>query len=110
MSISFWNGPTSAGLAVVTSGLTVIVGFAALFVVPLHETRSVAMGGLFVVGAAVMLAVTLLPAALALLGRSLDLPKWLAKRLAWYHAPQAWERWARWLSHHPYRAIVIGAL
>src|SRR5207253_1612778 len=36
----------TAGLAVVTSGLTVIVGFAALFVVPLSETRSVAIGGL----------------------------------------------------------------
>ena len=43
------------------------------------------------VGGAVLLAVTLLPATLALLGRSLDLPKWLAKRLAWYHAPAAWD-------------------
>jgi len=47
---------------------------------------------------------------LATLGRSLDLPKWLARRLAWYHAPTAWERWARWLAHHPYRAIVIGCI
>lgn len=100
----------TAGLAVVTSGLTVVVGFAALFVVPLNETRSVALGGLFVVGGAVLLAVTLLPAVLSLLGRSLDLPKWLARRLAWYHAPTAWERWARWLAHHPYRAIVIGGV
>ena len=101
---------STAGLAVVTSGLTVIVGFAALFVVPLNETRSVAIGGVLVVGAAVLLAVTLLPASLAVLGRSLDLPKWLAKRLAWYHAPLAWERWARWLSHHPYKAIAIGGV
>jgi RND superfamily putative drug exporter len=100
----------TAGLAVVTSGLTVIVGFAALFVVPLNETRSVAIGGLLVVGGAVLLAVTFLPASLAVLGRSLDLPKWLAKRLAWYHAPSAWERWARWLSHHPSRAIAIGGI
>jgi len=46
-------------------------------------------------GGAVLLAITFLPATLAILGRSLDLPKWLAKRLAWYHAPSAWERWAR---------------
>jgi RND superfamily putative drug exporter len=101
---------STAGLAVVTSGLTVIVGFAALFVVPLNETRSVAIGGLLVVGGAVLLAVTFLPALLAVLGRSVDLPKWLARRLAWYHAPTTWERWARWLSHHPYRAIVIGGV
>ena len=43
------------------------------------------------------LAVTFLPPLLAILGRSLDRPRWLAKRLAWYHAPRAWERWARWL-------------
>ncbi len=98
----------TAGLAVITSGLTVIVGFGALFAVPLNETQSVAIGGVLVVGAAVLLAVTFLPALLAILGRSLDLPKWLARRLAWYHAPTAWERWARWLSHHPYRAIAIG--
>jgi RND superfamily putative drug exporter len=100
----------TAGLAVVTSGLTVIVGFAALFVIPLNETRSVAIGGLLVVAGAVLLAVTLLPAMLAILGRALDWPKWLARRLAWYHAPTAWERWARWLAHHPYRAITIGAV
>lgn len=98
----------TAGVAVVTSGLTVAVGFAALFVIPLAETRSVAIGGLFVVASAVLLSVTLLPAVLAVLGRSLDFPKWLARRLAWYHAPTTWERWARWLAHHPYRAIAFG--
>ncbi|MBI4420706.1 MAG: MMPL family transporter, partial [Gemmatimonadetes bacterium] len=100
----------TAGLAVVTSGLTVIVGFAALFVTPLNETRSVAIGGVLVVAGSVLLAVTFLPAALAVLGRSIDLPRWLARRLAWYHAPAAWERWARWLAHHPYRAIAIGGV
>jgi RND superfamily putative drug exporter len=98
----------TAGIAVITSGATVVVGFAALFLTPLTETRSVAIGGLFVVAIAVLLSVTLLPAALAVLGRGIDYPRWLAKRLAWYHAPTAWERWARWLAHHPYRAVTIG--
>lgn len=100
----------TAGMAVVTSGLTVAVGFAALFVIPLQETRSVAVGGLLVVAAAVLLSITFLPATLAIMGRSLDFPKWLARRLAWYHAPATWERWARWLAHHPYRAITIGGV
>ena len=98
----------TAGSAVVTSGLTVAVGFAALFVIPLDETRSVAIGGLVVVASAVLLSITFLPATLSLLGQSLDFPKWLARRLAWYHAPTTWERWTRWLSHHRYRAIAIG--
>ena len=99
---------STAGRAVVTSGLTVMVGFASLLVTPITETRSVGLGGLYVVAVAVLLAVTLLPAGLSLLGRTIDRPKWLAKRLSWYHQPTGWERWARWLGKHPWRAIVLG--
>ncbi len=98
----------TAGQAVLTSGMTVVVGFGALLLTPLSETRSVGLAGLVVVGVAVLLSVTLLPALLALLGRSIDRPKWLARRLAWYHRPQIWEQWARGLSRHPYRALAIG--
>ncbi len=98
----------TAGKAVVTSGLTVLLGFAALLITPTSETRSVGLGGLFVVSGAVLLSVTLLPAILSIMGRAIDRPRWLAKRLAWYHAPTGWERWARWLGHHPWRALVLG--
>jgi RND superfamily putative drug exporter len=100
----------TAGRAVITSGLTVVVGFGALLFTPLIETRSVGIGGLIVVGVAVLLSVTLLPALLAVLGREIDRPKWLAKRLAWYHAPQVWEKWARTLSRHPLRAMAYGGV
>ncbi len=98
----------TAGRAVVTSGLTVAVGFASLLITPTTETRSVGIGGLFVVAAAVLLSVTFLPALLAYLGRAIDIPKWMARRLAWYHAPAGWERWARWLARHPWRALMLG--
>ncbi len=100
----------TAGSAVVTSGLTVVVGFAALTTTPLTETRSVGIGGLLVVGVAVLLATTFLPAALAVLGRNIDRPKWLAGPLAKIHAPGGWERWARWLGHRPWRAIAGGGI
>jgi len=100
----------TAGSAVVTSGLTVVVGFAALILTPLTETRSVGVGGLIVVAVAVLLATTFLPAALAILGRDIDRPKWLARMLAWIHTPQGWERWARSLGHRPWRAILGGGL
>ncbi len=100
----------TAGSAVVTSGLTVVVGFAALFTTPLTETRSVGIGGLIVVAVAVLLATTLLPAVLAVLGRNIDRPKWLAKLLVRIHAPSGWERWARWLGHRPWRAIAAGGV
>jgi RND superfamily putative drug exporter len=98
----------TAGSAVVTSGLTVVVGFAALVTTPLADTRSVGVGGLFVVAAAVLLATTFLPAVLAFLGRNIDRPKWLARPLARFHAPTGWERWARWLGHRPWRAVAVG--
>src|SRR3989449_5422732 len=49
-----------------------------------------------------------LPAALAILGRNIDRPKWLARPLARFHAPTGWERWARWLGHRPWRAVAVG--
>jgi RND superfamily putative drug exporter len=104
------NTIMTAGSAVVTSGLTVVVGFAALVFTPLIETRSVGIGGLVVVAVAVLLSTTLLPALLALLGRTIDRPRSLARWLAWYHRPQVWERWARSLSRHPWRAITLGGL
>jgi RND superfamily putative drug exporter len=98
----------TAGSAVITSGLTVVVGFAALVTTPLTDTRSVGVGGLLVVAVAVLLATTLLPALLAILGRNIDRPKWLARPLAKFHAPTGWERWARWLGHRPWRAVAVG--
>jgi len=100
----------TAGRAVVTSGLTVVVGFAALFIIPVPETRSIALGGLLVVAVAVLLSVTLLPAGLAVLGRRIDGPQWLARLLAWYHHPLFWEAWARWLGYHPIRALALGGV
>lgn len=104
------NTMMTAGTAVITSGLTVVVGFAALLFTPLVETRSVGIGGLVVVAVAVILATTLLPALLAVIGRDIDRPRWLARKLAWYHSPQAWEKWARSLARHPRRALLLGGL
>src|SRR2546426_6006141 len=100
----------TAGSAVVTSGLTVVVGFAALVTPPMTDTRSVGTGGLLVVAVAVLLATTFLPATLSILGRNIDRPKWLARPLARFHAPTGWERWARWLGHRPWRAVAAGGI
>src|SRR5256884_3042851 len=91
----------TAGSAVLTSGLTVVVGFAALVATPLSDTRSVGVGGLLVVAVAVLLPTTFLPAALAILGRSIDRPRSLARPLARFHTPTGCERWAHCLGHRP---------
>ncbi len=104
------NTILTAGGAVLWSGLTVVVGFGALVFTPLVETRSVGIGGLVVVACAVLLSVTLLPAVLAVMGREIDRPRWLSRKLAWYHSPMLWEKWARTLSRHPWRALTLGLL
>lgn len=98
----------TAGMAVLTSGLTVVVGFGALVLTPLVETKSVGIGGLIVVGVAVLLSTTLLPALLAMIGRNIDRPRWMARRLTWYHSPRGWEKWARTLARRPWRALILG--
>src|SRR3989440_1052158 len=100
----------TAGSAVITSGITVVVGFAALVWTPLSDTRSVGVGGLLVVLTAVLLATTFLPALLAVLGRNIDRPRWLARPLAGFHAPPGGDPWARWLGHRPWRAVAFGGV
>jgi RND superfamily putative drug exporter len=100
----------TAGMAALTSGLTVLVGFGALLLTPLVETRSLGIGGLVVVGVAMALSVTLLPALLAVLGHAIDRPRWLARRLAWYHTGTFWRRWAERVSARPVPALFVGAL
>lgn len=98
----------TAGKAVLTSGLTVMVGFGALVLTPLVEIKSVGVAGLIVVGVAVLLSTTLLPALLAIIGRQIDRPRWLARKLIWYHSPRVWEKWARTLARHPGRSLILG--
>jgi putative drug exporter of the RND superfamily len=100
----------TAGRAVVTSGGTVVIGFAALLLTPLVETRSVGMAGIVVVSVMVLLAVTLLPAALMLLGSGVDWPRWLAARLAWYHRSTLWVGWASAIARRPLTALLAGGL
>jgi RND superfamily putative drug exporter len=100
----------SAGRAVVISGLTVIIGFGALLLTPASETQSVGIGGLLVVAAAMLLAVTLLPAVLAVLGQRIDWPSWLSSRLTWYHTWEGWQRWSGWVARHRWIAATGGLL
>src|SRR5437762_370951 len=101
--------PLTLVVLVVAFG-ALVVGFAALVWTPLSDTRSVGVGGLLVVLTAVLLATTFLPALLAVLGRNIDRPRWLARPLARFHAPTGWERWARWLGHRPWRAVAFGGV
>ena len=91
---------TMAGRTVALSGLTVAIGFAALLVVPLDELRSIAAGGMLVTVFAVAIAVTLLPAVLAMLGARVDAGR-LRPLLRRRAEASGWKRWARVVTRRP---------
>ncbi len=100
----------TASRTVITSGGTVMIGFLALLIFPLEETRSIGLGGLFVVATSIALSVTFLPALLAILGRHVDQPRWLARRLRKLRSGRGWNRYARAIARRPLRAVWISGV
>lgn len=98
----------TAGRAVLVSGLVVAIGFATLLFTPSWETRSVGIGGLLVVTAASAVATTLLPGALALLGRRVDWPLALGARLSRLHGHSLWARWGGVITRNRWTALLAG--
>src|SRR5207253_2664935 len=101
--------PVVVGLLAITIALglvTIAARYLPMSVFVLNITTMVGLGVLV----AVLLATTFLPALLAVLGRNIDRPRWLARPLARFHAPTGWERWARWLGHRPWRAVACGGV
>ncbi|HEY6779474.1 MAG TPA: efflux RND transporter permease subunit, partial [Thermoleophilaceae bacterium] len=93
---------TTSGVAIVFSGLTVIVALASLFVIHTAALRSLAAGAIIVVAVSVLLTATLLPALLGLLGR----------RITPGREPngRGWARWAERVMRRPRLALVASAL
>ena len=104
-----WRSAHIAGRTVLTSGLAVAIGFAALLAVPVDELKSVAIGGLLAAVTAVLLGTTLLPAALSLLGSRIELGRLLPKR-AKYTVRQGWLKWARFVVARPMIVLLVAGL
>jgi RND superfamily putative drug exporter len=102
----------TSGLAVVFSGVTVIVALSGLFLIDAKVVRSMAIGAIVVVAIAVLAAVTLLPALIALLGRRVSQPGKIVGRLRRKPRPRSgpgfWERWTAALMKRPL-PFAIGA-
>lgn len=97
------------GKTVVISGSAVAIGFAGLTLVPVGQMRSIAYAGLSVSVFSVMLAITLAPAILALLGKRIEFGA-----IPGVRGPQGrsskWERWARFVCRRPLIVLVISSL
>ena len=93
----------TSGLAVLFSGLTVIVSLAGLWMVDNQAIRSMALGAMLVVAVALLGAATLLP---ILLGKRVARPGRLARR----RAPRPggspfWQRWTAGVMRRPVLAV-----
>src|SRR5215831_5762614 len=86
-----------AGRTISWSGLTVIIGLLGLLFSPLLETRSVGIGGALVVCVSVLAALTLLPAALVLLGPRIDWLPIMPRRRGRPRLMAFWRAWGEWV-------------
>jgi RND superfamily putative drug exporter len=100
-----------AGHTLLISASTVAIGFLALLTVPISEIRSIGVAGFLVAGISVLLANTLVPAVLALLGPRIDagrLPFTL--KLDAHRAARSGNRWRQWgkvIVAHPWLALSL---
>jgi putative drug exporter of the RND superfamily len=95
---------TSAGRAVLFSGLTVGIGLLALVVLPVPFLRSAGIGGVLIPLISVSVALTLLPVILATIGPRLDWPRIRTENTA----SRGWSAWARRTARHRGLAAIAG--
>ena len=100
-----------AGHTLLISASTVAIGFLALLTVPISEVRSIGVAGFLIAGISVLLANTIVPAVLALLGPRIDAGRVLfAFRLVAQRAERTGDRWRNWgkvIVAHPWIAIIL---
>jgi RND superfamily putative drug exporter len=100
-----------AGRTLLISAATVAIGFLALLTVPISEVRSIGLAGVLVAGMSVLLANTLVPALLAVLGQRINagrvplIASWDQHRAA--RTANRWRRWGEVIVAHPWLAIFL---
>ena len=104
---------TSAGRAVVFSGIAVAIGLALLLLLPLPFLRGFGFGGLLIPAVSVLAAATLLPALLAVVGPTLervDLLAWRRRDQPASHVDVFWPALARWIIRRPVPVALLATL
>jgi len=96
----------SAGRAVTLSGVTAAVGLLSLVVLPVPFLRSIGYGGMLIPFVAVCVAVTLLPVCLSWAGPALDRFSLWPQAATTYS--RLWERWAKLVLRHQWKAACLG--
>ena len=111
----------TSGVAVLFSGLTVIVSLAGLYMVDNNALRSMALGAILVVAVSMLASATLMPVLIGLLGHRADTPGRIVGRVRSRlgrratptsgGAPRAgfWQRWTDRVMRRPVLAAVAAA-
>ena len=102
-----------AGRTLLISASTVAIGFLALLTVPISEIRSIGVAGFLVAGMSVLLANTLVPAVLALLGLRINAGRMpFTPRLDALRAACTGTRWRKWgkvIVANPWLALFLAS-
>ena len=94
----------TAGRAILFSGITTALGLMGLLIFELSMLRSIGIGGMVVIAASVVVALTLVPALLSVLGRRIDALPILPARL--YRNGRFWRTLASWVIRRPLLVMV----
>ncbi|HTV94740.1 MAG TPA: MMPL family transporter [Steroidobacteraceae bacterium] len=96
-----------AGQTITWSGVTVMIGFLGLLFSPILETRCAGIGGAMVVCVSVLAALTLLPAALVLLGPYLERWSVIPRRMRLGNTTALWHWLGAWVIKHPIKTLIV---
>jgi RND superfamily putative drug exporter len=100
-----------AGRTLLISASTVAIGFLALLTVPISEIRSIGLAGFLVAGVSVLLANTVVPSLLALLGPHINAGRLPFTPRLDLRRPECvggrWRSWGRRIVAHPFLAILL---
>jgi RND superfamily putative drug exporter len=99
-----------AGQTLLLSAMPVGIGFAALLTMP-GDFRSIGAAGMLVTFFTLVLALTLLPAILAVLGNRVDAGRLVRRRTAQHEeGSRRWRRWGSRVVRRPWLALSLGGL
>jgi RND superfamily putative drug exporter len=98
-----------AGRSVVVSGSTVAIGLFSMVIIPIPVIRSIGIAGMLIPAVSVLAAITLLPAALSLLGPRINSIRVMPRRIVEGSDVEKgfWWRWAHLVMRRP---VVIGGI
>ena len=105
----------TSGVAVLFSGLTVILSLAGLWLIPNGAMHSMALGAMIVVAVSMLTTATLLPALLARFGKRVVRPGLTGRLIARLGRRQGpgdfWHRWTHGVMRRPVLSVIVaGAL